>query len=66
MERTYNTTIVTLVDGTEVEFETAVNYMIDEIREDVHNDIAPCTEQEFINEYSNRYFEKFGEKFIFN
>lgn len=28
-----------------------VNYMDDEIRETVHSEIAPCTEEEFLSRY---------------
>lgn len=47
--------------GVEVDFEVAVSMMDDEIREEVHFDIAPCTEQEFFDEYAKRHAEKYGE-----
>lgn len=40
-----------------------VDYMDDEIREDVHNYMAPCSDLEFIKEYSKRHLEKHGEEF---
>ena len=48
--------------GVEVDFEVAVMYMDDEIREEIHNELAPCTDQEFFNEYAKRHEEKFGEE----
>lgn len=40
--------------------EAIVGYMDDDIRENVHNDLAPCSEEEFLDEYVNRdpEFEK--------
>lgn len=47
----------------EVEFNALVNLMNDEIREKVHNEIAPCTEQEFIDKYLKEHEKKYGEQF---
>lgn len=57
-----------LVDPDEVLYEyfgwdNIVNWMDDEIREELHNEIAPCTDMEFLKEYSKRHLEKFGEEF---
>ena len=52
------------VNGNEVSMDAAVMLMDDEIREAIHCDIAPCTEQEFVDEYCKRHFEKYGEDFI--
>lgn len=46
-----------------VDFETLVNLMDDEIREKIHKEIAPCTEQEFINRYIEEHEKKHNEKF---
>ena len=35
----------------EVSMDTLVVYMDDDIREKVHNDLAPCTEVEFLTAY---------------
>lgn len=35
-------------------WDTIVEMMDDEIREAVHSDIAPCTEEEFLDEYLRR------------
>ena len=48
--------------GVKVDFEVAVMYMDDEIREEIHNELAPCTDQEFFDEYAKRHEEKFGEE----
>ena len=52
------------VNGNEVSMDAAVMLMDDEIREAVSFDIAPCTEQEFVDEYCKRHFEKYGEDFV--
>ncbi len=45
------------------DFEVAVNFMDDDIREDVAKDIAPCSDEEFLAEYCKRHLEKYGEEF---
>lgn len=52
--------------GTMIDFEVAVQHMDDEIRENVHNEMAPCTEQEFFDEYCKQYRQKFDEEFFLN
>lgn len=47
--------------GTEINYNAAVLLMDDELREEVHADLAPCTEQEFFDEYARRHAERFGE-----
>lgn len=47
--------------GTEINYNAAVELMDDELREEVHADLAPCTEQEFFDEYARRHAERFGE-----
>lgn len=44
-------------------YESAVALMDDDIREAVHADLAPCTEEEFLSEYMRRHEEKFGSPF---
>lgn len=46
--------------GTEINYNAAVELMDDE-SEEVHADLAPCTEQEFFDEYARRHAERFGE-----
>lgn len=53
-----------MLNGEMVNFDVAVNLMDDEIREEVHADLAPCSDQEFIDEYAKRHEEKFGKEFV--
>lgn len=46
-----------------VDFNACVALMDDDIREEIHIDLAPCTEQEFINEYCKRHFAKYKIEF---
>lgn len=48
--------------GTKIDYEAAVMLMDDEIRESLHFELAPCTEQEFFNAYENAHAEKYGEE----
>lgn len=47
--------------GKEIDFEVAANYMDDEIREYLHNAIAPCSEQYFFNQYAAEHEIRFDE-----
>lgn len=49
--------------GEEISFSAAVALMDDDIREAAHADLAPCTPQEFYDEYCKRHMEKYGEEF---
>lgn len=44
-------------------YAAAVQLMDDEIREAVHADLAPCSEEEFLVEYMKRHYAKYGEEF---
>lgn len=45
------------------DFDAAVALMDDEIREELHRELAPCTEEEFLRAYEKRHLEKYGEPF---
>ena len=45
-----------------LDFDAAVNYMDDEICAELHERLAPCTEQEFFSAYEKAHEEKFGEE----
>lgn len=47
----------------EIDFATAVNLMDDEIREELHAEMAPCTDREFFDAYLDRHYAKYGEDF---
>ena len=49
--------------GYEFDFEAAVNLMDGEICEELNDEIAPCTDQEFFDAYCKAHEEKFGEEF---
>ncbi len=49
--------------GRTVDYDAAVNLMDDEIREELHNELAPCTEQEFLDAYLDRHESRYGEQF---
>ena len=52
-----------LVNGYEVDFDVVVNMMDDEIREELHNELAPCADQEFVDAYVAAHEAKYGEQF---
>lgn len=52
-----------LLNGYEVDFDAAVSMMEDELREELHNKLAPCSDQDFIDAYAEAHQAKFGEQF---
>ena len=50
------------MNGTEINYESAVELMDDELREELHMDLAPCTDQEFFTAYEKAHAEKYGEE----
>lgn len=47
--------------GKEINYAVAENLMDDVLREEIHRELAPCSEQEFFDEYAKRHEEKFGD-----
>lgn len=52
--------------GVKYYFDAAVALMDDDLREELHAELAPCGKQEFFDEYCRRHQEKFGEEFVIN
>lgn len=48
--------------GTQINYDAAVQLMDDDLREELHAQLAPCTEQEFFSAYEAAHAEKFGEE----
>lgn len=61
MNKRYTPRYVTNENGEELDFEATVTFMDDEIRETLHDELAPCTDQEFFDAYAKAHKEKFGE-----
>lgn len=53
--------IVTNSFGCEIDYKVAECNMDDEIREELHNELAPCDDQLFFDEYAKKHFEKYNE-----
>lgn len=47
--------------GCEIDYKVAECNMDDEIREELHNELAPCDDQVFFDAYAKKHFEKFGK-----
>lgn len=56
-------TTITNSAGTEIDFEAAVNIMDDTIRERLHMEMTPCSEEEFFRAYCDAHRAAFGEEF---
>lgn len=54
--------IVTNKEGTKICFDSAIGFMDDDIREELHSRLAPCTEQEFFTAYEIAHAQKYGEE----
>jgi hypothetical protein len=50
--------------GKELDFEAAVQYMDDEIREQLHSELAPCGEQEFFTAYEEEHEKVYKEEWF--
>lgn len=48
--------------GMQINYDAAVQLMDDDLREELHAQLAPCTEQEFFTAYEAAHEEKFGEE----
>lgn len=55
-----------LVNKELFDYDAVVNLMDDDLREELHLELAPCTNQEFVDAYVKRHAEKFGEEFTVN
>ena len=44
-------------------YNAAVALMDDDIREEIHAEISPCSELEFLTEYMQRHLKKYGIEF---
>jgi len=51
---------VTNKNGKQVDFDSAVNLMDDDIREELHASLAPTTPQAFFTAYEEAHYQKFG------
>jgi len=56
-----NTVKVTNANGYEMDYDAAVSYMDDDIREDLHSHFQGETEQEFLTAYEAAHEAQFGE-----
>lgn len=50
--------------GIEIDFDVAVNLMDDEIRENLNELIAPCTNEEFFDYYCTEHEFKYGCEWV--
>jgi hypothetical protein len=54
------------LNGEQIEMDVAVHYMDDEIREAIHEEMAPCPDQQFVDAYVAAHKQKHGEDFTIN
>lgn len=50
--------------GVEIDFDLAVEHMDKELCEELHNKLAPCSEQEFFDAYVAAHEERFDEQWV--
>ena len=53
-----------LLNGYEQDMDAVVDMMDDELREEMHNELAPCTDQEFVDAYVVAHRVKYGAQFV--
>lgn len=49
-------------NGLELNYDITVQFMDSEIREQLHSELSPCTEQEFFTAYETLHEDEFGEE----
>ena len=54
---------VTDSKGNKIDFELALAFMDDDIIEALHNEICPCSEQEFYDAYVKAHRKFYNEEF---
>ena len=57
---------VTDEGGNRICWEVAEHYMDFDLCEELHNKLAPCSNQKFYDEYCKAHQAKFGEEFVIN
>nr|DAF04482.1 MAG TPA: hypothetical protein [Caudoviricetes sp.] len=50
-------------NGREIDFDAAVALMDDDIREELHEELSPCSAQRFFNAYLEQHYADYGEEF---
>lgn len=55
--------IVTTSHGKQIDWEAAFNLMDEDLCNAIASAMAPCTEQEYYDEYCKRHLVKFGVQF---
>ena len=48
--------------GTKIDYDVAVMLMDEEIREELHAELSPCSEQEFFDAYAKAHAAMYGEE----
>lgn len=52
--------------GNEIDYEASVQMMDDDLREELHRKLAPCTDQEFFDAYADSHLETYGTEWYPN
>jgi hypothetical protein len=52
-----------MTEGNKIDLETLAELMDDDIREQLHSELAPCSPEEFLEAYSDAHRAKFAEEF---
>lgn len=50
-------------NGREIDFDAAVALMDVDIREELHEELSPCSAQRFFNAYLEQHYADYGEEF---
>lgn len=58
--------LVCNMNGVSLDYDNAVNYMDDELCEQLYDELAPCSEQQFFTAYEQAHLDKFGEVWEFS
>lgn len=59
----YDGMVSPIIEITEAGYEAFVNAMDDDLREELHAELAPCSNEEFLERYKEEHEKRFGEEF---
>ena len=54
------------LNGAEYDMDVVASYMDDDVREDLHAELSPCSAQAFLDRYIEEHAKKFAEDFRIN
>lgn len=55
-----------IINDNPIDFSAAIMLMDDDLRDQAHSELAPCTDQMFVDRYCELHAAKYGKQFTVN